>query len=252
MHQQNRRPEDSVSVAAHLQTLKGGMSESQRKNLLGTLPRVLDQEVESLGERVGEMEFRGSLLSGERVVFIPIDLAMWNVPKYLSIYGPLSRSVNLQRFFGIFQDTSGDYAVMEDLTGEGTPFMLLKTALSSNRIAESSSICRLRLCHEIAMIVAYLHSTKIVVKVISDSSIFLRKVNEAFIPVMTNLEHTREVLPAPPCLTEPSLWLAPTTLVMTNATIPRSMAMVLERHLFIPLGQICGGQSISHRLLIVG
>jgi hypothetical protein len=41
--------------------------------------------------------------------------------------------------------------------------------------------------------VAYLHSVKIVVKVISESSFYIREVDGNFVPVLTHLEHARKV-----------------------------------------------------------
>ena len=47
-------------------------------------------------------------------------------------------------------------------------------ALSNNLISQASYLQRLRLCYEIALAVAYLHSVHIVVKVLSEESIFIK------------------------------------------------------------------------------
>jgi hypothetical protein len=81
---------------------------------------------------------------------------------------------------------------MEDLEGPNSLFVCLQDAFS-DKIAELTRTRRLRLCYEIALSVAYLHSVSIVVKVISTKSIYLREVNGDLIPVLTNLEYARQV-----------------------------------------------------------
>jgi serine/threonine protein kinase len=188
--QRHDPPEDFVAVATQLQRWDQQLSRGQRDEFLKSIPVLSTQEI-VLDECEGYKERRGSLKSGEGVVLTPLP-HRWEVPRLISIYAMLSRSVNVQRLFGVFHDPSGDYAVMEDL--EGSPFVLLSKALSDNQIAGSTRTQRLRLCYEIALTVAYLHSVNIVVKVISDTSIYLRNSDTGFIPVLTNLGQARAVL----------------------------------------------------------
>jgi len=140
--------------------------------------------------------FYGSLRSGDNVVFVPVAWTRWETHQLLLIYAELSRTVNIQKLYGVFHDESTHYAVMEDLDSEDSPFVLLKDALSNGNLAQGSRIQRLRLCYELALTVAYLHSVNIVVKVISESSFFIREVNGELNPVLTHLEHARLVHPA--------------------------------------------------------
>ena len=137
--------------------------------------------------------FYGSLRSGDKAVFRPIAWNRWETPRLLLIYGGLSRTVNIQKFYGVFHDNSTYFAVMEDLDSEDSPFVLLQNALSNGNVAQASRIQRLRLCYELALTVAYLHSVNIVVKVISESSFYVRDIGGELIPILTNLEHARLV-----------------------------------------------------------
>jgi serine/threonine protein kinase len=142
----------------------------------------------------GNQQFGGTLKTGEIVQFVPIKSA--DKYRLLCTYTTLSGSLNIQRLFGVFTNTHGEYAVMEDLQGERVPFVRLNSAFSENSktsVASASRIQRLRLCYEIAVAVAYLHSVSYVVKTISDSSIFIRKVDKDLIPVLTNIKDPRLV-----------------------------------------------------------
>lgn len=68
-------------------------------------------------------------------------------------------------------------------------------ALSNNLISQASYLQRLRLCYEIALAVAYLHSVHIVVKVLSEESIFIKQVKGELIPALSDLEYARLVGP---------------------------------------------------------
>ena len=184
-----------VSVATHVRGLEGQpLSPEQRVKLIENIPLVTTDDIKSMpDERQAGGIFRGTLTSGEQVVFIPLAWTKWETPRLITIYAEISRYVNIQRLFGVFHDSSCRYSVMEDIEGESSLFIVLKDALTNGMLAKASRIERLRLCNEIALSVAYLHSLKIVVKVISDSSVFVREVNGDFIPVMANLEHARLV-----------------------------------------------------------
>lgn len=181
-------------MTTQVRGLSGNLSLDQREKFIESIPKVSAEDIHSLGKHDGHMRFRGSLASGAEVIFVPLHLeSSWDIPRLLSVYATLSGCVNIQRFYGMFSDASGHYAVMEDVEGEGGPFVSLQKALSDNQIAKSSRIHKLRLCYEVALTVAYLHSLEIIVKVISESSIFVRNSDGGLVPVMANLDQTRDV-----------------------------------------------------------
>ena len=184
-----------VSVASHVRGLEDRpLSSERRAELIQNISPVTAQDIACMpADRQSGTVFHGTLTGGEKVVFTPLAWTKWETPRLITIYAEISRYVNIQRLYGVFRDSSCHYSVMEDVEGESSPFVILKEALTNGMITNASRIQRLRLCNEIALSVAYLHSLKIVVKVLSDSSIFVREVNGDFIPVTANLEHARLV-----------------------------------------------------------
>ena len=148
-------------------------------------------EVEALNEPNAHAEFTGSLKTGEAIRFVPLEKGKSDTPRLLVVYGELSRSVGIQRLFGRFEGRYGDYAVLEDVN----VYSVLNTVLSTcdPKAKESSRLSQLKLCLDLTICIAYLHSVNIVVKVISDSSVYLRNVNGNVIPVLGNLQHARLV-----------------------------------------------------------
>lgn len=181
------------------------------------------------------------------MVLSPLAWSKWEVPRLLSIYSTLSHSVNIHQFFGVFADGTSHYAVMEDVSDSGV--YLLQHALSNRKIAETSRIQKLRLCYEIALVVAYLHSVNIIVKVISESSIYVREIRGELIPVISNLEQARQVSARLVSHSDDmiSLYLIRTTLVMTNDMILPNMDRSRTKVLFIQWIRICGGRALSQK-----
>jgi serine/threonine protein kinase len=225
-----------LSFATRVRELKdcGDIDSHRRDLLISKLPRVTASDIASMPEqRLAKSQFRGKLTNGEAVVFEPLAWKREETPRRLSIYAEISRTVNIQRFIGVFHDASSNtyYAVMEDLDGDEPSFVLLKDALSNQLIANASRIQRLRLSYEIALAVAYLHSLNIVIKVISERSFYVKEVNGEFVPVLTDLEYARlvslwlrETHVSRPCLTQIT---SVTTLAMTHqSTLPKRRGKV--------------------------
>jgi hypothetical protein len=128
--------------------------------------------------------------TGDKVKLIKMSLKSWDAPKLVQIYATLSGSVSIQRLFGILHvSANSSYAVMEDL--EEPPFLPLTQ--SFKLLADTPFIQRLRICYDLALTVAVLHETKRVIKVLSDSSIYLRDDNGQLTPVLANLADSRLV-----------------------------------------------------------
>lgn len=221
------------------------MNSQQRDALIAKLPVITEADISTMPNARGpKTRFVGKLGDGESVVFEPLAWKRAETPRLLSIHAEISRAVNIQRFFGIFHDSLSEtsYAVMEEL-GEDASFVLLKDALSNNLIDKASYLQKLRLCYEIALAVAYLHSVHIVVKVISEKSIFIKEFKGEFVPAIANLEYARLVT-LPNVLTHASrqcqirtISLMTLVMILLNIT-PNQRGKVL----FIHITLICGGQ----------
>lgn len=190
-----------------------------------------------------DKEFGGILKTGESVQFIPINRDNTEKDKLLSTYAAISGSVNIQNLFGVFTNNDSQYAVMQQLKGENVPFVVLSEAFKENdkaSVAKASRLQRLSLCYQVSQTVAYLHSLQVnlVVKVISDSSIYVRKVDEELIPVMTNLEYSRLVCPGNIRLICRFYFIPITLLTIKNMT---HLNMVLKNRGPTVTARTCGG-----------
>ena len=162
-----------------------------RSELWNRVPVITPNEVSISEQPDGHAEFVGSLVTGEAIRFVPLEKDKYDTPRLLVVYGEISRSVGVQRLYGIFKGRYGHYAVMEDVKVDS----ILKDVLlgTDSKITEPTPLNRLKICLDLATCVAYLHSVHIIVKVLSDSSIYLQSVNGNLIPILANLQHARLV-----------------------------------------------------------
>lgn len=153
------------------------------------------EEIEVANRLPGHTEFRGVLKSGEKVVCVPLQtMYKEETPRIVSVYASLSNSLHVQKFFGVLKERDKkEFAVMEDLLSQTVH--TLKDARTQDNFISASQQCKIRLCYEIANTVAFLHSVNLVVKIISDSSIYLRFQDEDILPIFADLESARLVCP---------------------------------------------------------
>jgi serine/threonine protein kinase len=185
-------PDDELIIAAEIKGRSDPLSPQERQELFRRIPKVEAREVVDLGTHEPE-KFHRTLTNGAKVVFIQISITKWEVPRLLLIYSLVSMTVNVQRFFGIFTDGTGNYAVMEDLEQGEPASRLLRDAFADENFQSLSFAQRLRLCYEIAVTVRYLHEVGLVVKILSDMSTYIRNVEGENFPVLCNLQEAREV-----------------------------------------------------------
>src|SRR5436190_19943805 len=95
-------PSGFVSVATAVNDLRGQVSTSnQREQLITKIASISAQDITALpNNRMERQTFRGSLISGESVIFSPLAWSKWDTPRLLLIYSEISRSVHVQKLFG--------------------------------------------------------------------------------------------------------------------------------------------------------
>src|ERR1700733_10980720 len=96
-----------LSFATRVRELKdcGDIDSHRRDLLISKLPRVTASDIASMPEqRLAKSQFRGKLTNREAVVFEPLAWKREETPRRLSIYAEISRTVNIQRFIGVFHD----------------------------------------------------------------------------------------------------------------------------------------------------
>jgi hypothetical protein len=149
------------------------------------LPIISEEEVSGLKFGSEQVPVRFRLLSaGDRSL------------KMSSIYAKISEAFKVQRLFGVVSRCGSDYLVLENLEDPDC-FISLSKAFGL-QLQHTSVVQRLRISYELAFTVKSFHSLGYVVRVLSDTSIFLRRTPEDestdLTPVLAELAHTREVL----------------------------------------------------------
>ena len=114
--------------------------------------------------------------------------ALPNLPRIAHIYNRISARVQLQGFYGIYETAGRKYSIMEDLSSWPT------LSSSIQQVAIPSLLTRLRMAYEIANTMAYLHQVGMLLKSLSDATVYLKVVNGEEKPIITDLESARLVL----------------------------------------------------------
>jgi|SRR5579859_2123034 len=110
-----------------------------------TVPQIGPTAIQHDTRPPGHAEFAAVLQSGEHVRCIPLKTLYRNeTPRLISNYSSLSSALHVQDFFGIFNDSTGKYAVMEDLLKQEGVFQL-EEALRLEEFSNASRQQKLRL-----------------------------------------------------------------------------------------------------------
>lgn len=167
----------------------------QMRNQINSECRLLEREV--LGDRPTRHEEFTAELERDHTPVLCIPLTTMHrmqTPRLVSIYRKVGDRLHVQQFYGLLQTPVGEYAVMEDLERQKDVFTV-KEAIVQNAFITTTPLLKLRLCYEIASTLASMHSMKLLVKIICDEYIYLRFSGTEILPIFTNLENARDVLP---------------------------------------------------------
>ena len=108
------------------------------------------------------------------------------------IYSKMSDLASVQKFFGTTEisstpSTKSNFAIMEDVDRYKTLKQTLEDTASTPSLAT-----RLQIAYEPGKAVAYLHSLSLVIKVLSDSTIRMKKDDKGLVaPILTDLDQAR-------------------------------------------------------------
>jgi len=171
-------------------------------------------------------------------------ISAWPAPgvtRIAHIYHRLSQRIQVQSFYGIYEEANRKYAIMEDLSDAST----LNSAVRNPTEPVSVSV-RLHLVLDLANTMAYLHRVGILLKSMSDSTVFLKLVNGEYRPIITELEAARLVNDLSihtytyrySFLKPPHLW--------HTMSATRRLSTLLERLTYTPLQQMSGGTSLTY------
>jgi hypothetical protein len=131
---------------------------------------------------------KGTFRSIGPVVCYPIQSSKAS-KQNLDIYRDIQEGAYVQRLYGTLSANEKYYAVMEDLTGEMTLGQACAQALQQRTLRE-----RAQLCSDLAKTMAWYHKADLLLKSVSDRTVFLKTLPSGKIcPVLSNLENLRNV-----------------------------------------------------------
>jgi len=109
------------------------------------------------------------------------------LPRIAHIYERISKRVQFQRFWGIYEAAGTRYSIMEDVSSS------VKLCSAIEHQQAPSLINKLRIAYEIANAMAYLHQVGMLLKSLTDATVYLKVVNGVTKPIITGLESARQV-----------------------------------------------------------
>jgi hypothetical protein len=122
----------------------------------------------------------------EKIVHNSLD----RLPRIVQLYQQIGTIALVQHFLGIAKYQGVKYALMEDLRGYESVGAATATG---NKLALGRAE-KIRFMYELAATVSSLHEARILVKTMSDETVYLRKHQKNRVrPLISNLSHARAV-----------------------------------------------------------
>ena len=152
-----------------------------------------DRRIEAHYDDVHNL-LRGTLLKNGQPVDVVFNKyrdtgigAVPGLPRIAHIYERISKRVRFQRFWGIFEKSGERYSIMDDISSSEK----LCSAIEHREVP--SLVNRMQIAYEIANAMAHLHQVGMILKSLSDATIYLKVIQGVTIPIITDLESARLV-----------------------------------------------------------
>lgn len=124
------------------------------------------------------------------VIFKKIMNTLQRLPRLVKIYEKISNIARVQQLYAVALIDSHQYALMQKLEVDRT----LSSAIKSRDLSRSSLSHRLAFAYELAATVSALHSSGLLVKIISDMTVIVQRgPQDQILPLLSGLENAREV-----------------------------------------------------------
>lgn len=112
------------------------------------------------------------------------------LPRIVKLYRDMTDVAQIQRLYAVAEESGTLYAVMEDIGR----YTRLTEALVDGTIGRMTRIQKLREAYELTSTVAALHRASIIIKILSDTTIYLETLQDGcFHPLLSDLGHARRV-----------------------------------------------------------
>ena len=162
---------DLVSLGQRVDAIRDTPEDTKGQRFLDTIPKLSEEDIDDRGDAV----YFDTGVGKVSVIFKNVRPELLDDPEFLKIVYKLTQvsgALSIQRLFGVRQNGRRSLLVVESMD-ESSGHISFSRALGT-RIHLLSTLHRLRICHELAVTVSYLHSWGIIVKVLSDWSVFFR------------------------------------------------------------------------------
>jgi len=128
---------------------------------------------------------------GKSVVFEKILHRSWDrLPRIVSLYRQMGEIALVQKFYSIAEHDGTKFALMEDMS----QYTSLAAAIPNLKLSTLTHLQKLRVAYELAATISALHESGVVIKVISDHSIYLEEQSNGDIrPKIADLKNARAV-----------------------------------------------------------
>ena len=114
------------------------------------------------------------------------------LPRIVKLYQQIGTIALVQQLLAIVEHQGAKYALMEDLRG----YESVGTATTTEKSLALGRAEKIRFAYELAATVSSLHEAGILVKIVSDQTVYLRRHRDGRVrPLISNLSHARAVGP---------------------------------------------------------
>jgi serine/threonine protein kinase len=163
---------------------------------LNSVNRTYDQAIPFNDKRLflessSPIQDSGGVFDRYRVKLKKIQADVGRSPRLLRIYKQISDIALVQRLHGVIEDDSAmKFAILEDLSEHDNIAKFIRKSLGE-RIPPMQ---KLRFAYELAATLSSLHESRILVKTISDHSIYVKNPDpQSWTSVISELDQAREV-----------------------------------------------------------
>lgn len=139
-------------------------------------------------QRAGAEPISGSF-DGNTIIFMRIGTLYKDLDHITKIYKMIGDIALVQRLFGLVEIDGAHYAVMQDLNG----FNNLAEMTATEDFSGFSNMTKLRFLYELAATLSALHSSHLLVKSLSDQTVFIDASHGEPRPLLSNLPAARDV-----------------------------------------------------------
>jgi hypothetical protein len=132
----------------------------------------------------------GGIFDGRRVMLKKVQADTGRSPRLVRIYKQISDIALVHRLYGVTEDESATkFAILEDLSKYDTVAKFIRIPPGGH----VPTMPRLQFAYELAATLSSLHESRVLVKTISDHSVYVKNQSQSWTPIISDMDQAREV-----------------------------------------------------------